>query len=126
MADGGAVSPTAGMLVDNRVWQERLVREMELAVDLSESLQNAIHELHLAQLDKHSRAALQCADKLTQCLQCLTAALTHQDNGSSAESEVDIAAVIGAIFLEDIRRRLSGGPDDPSQPVMQGGQVDIF
>lgn len=103
----------------------RILAEFDRATELSREMQAALHEVPLDRADAGTRRALQGADRLTQSLECLRAALEGVATAQNAEGMVDRAAASGGVYLQELRDKLF--LDDPvGEPGTSPGVVDLF
>lgn len=112
-------------MVDRAIFLDRLAEEVSNLKTMSDDLQGALHNLPLAASDQGTRTVLQSADKLTQSLTCLHAALHGLSDLPLATRSYDLTHVLRDVFLEDMRERLVNGEmsDEGRTPP---GEVDLF
>lgn len=113
--------------VDRTLLLARLSAEVDALAKISSGLQDAIHNLPLNHSDGGTRKSLQSADKLSQSLTCLAAAISALSRQPPEALACDPTEVFESVFLEDIRRRLSYGADlmEPREGLHEG-EVEIF
>ncbi|MDF0600073.1 hypothetical protein P1J78_04950 [Psychromarinibacter sp. C21-152] len=114
-------------MIDQAVFLERLSAELAGLGRVASGLQEAIHDLPLSHSGRHTRRVLQSADVLTQSLVCLSAAVHGLSDLSVATREHDLSDVLDAVFLEDLRARLTEGRDHSHDPGRaHPGEIDLF
>ena len=127
MSNSGTRNNGSGPKVDRAFFLTRLSEELGALGAMASDLQEAIHNLPLAGSDRPTRQVLQSADRLTQSLDCLSAALSGLSDLPVATREYDLAHVLDGVFLEDMRDRLIAGRDatrDAQQA--HGGEIELF
>ena len=127
MTGSPSSADTPAQMVGQHVCMSRLIDEMKLSVAMSQEVQAAIHGLHLTQADRNSRRALQAIDRLSQSLECLTAALIGMSESIDTPEELDIRHIVKRVYLEDVRNRLMNPPEaDAQADPPRASEVDLF
>lgn len=111
--------------VDGTVFLSRLSEEISTLEGISLDLQGALHNLPLAASDSGTRKVLQSADKLSQSLACLGAALQGLSDQPLSKEDYDLSFILEHVFLEDMRERLIKGSNGASERT-PAGEIDLF
>lgn len=127
MANAANPEASVNRIVDRAVFFLRLSDELSILGVMAGDLQGALHNLPLEESDHATRKVLQSADKLTQSLDCLSAALGGVSNLPLTTREYDMAQVLKGVYLEDLRDRLTHGTTwDSEQDRRAPGELDLF
>jgi len=121
-----ASNPPEAQLVDRAVFLSRLSAEIAALGGMAKALQEGLHTLPLSQTDQQTRTVLQSADRLTQSLDCLSAAIEGLSDLPVATRDCDMTSVLSGVFLEDLRERLTKGSDAGLGDRKPPGEVDLF
>ena len=112
--------------VDRAIFLSRLSEELATLESMADDLQGALHMLPLANSSPETRKVLQSADKLTQSLNCLSAAIGGLSRTKVASRDYDMTAVLDGVHLADLRDRLVHGQEKNGHGKIMPGKVDLF
>ena len=111
---------------ERAIFLSRLSAEIATLGDMARTLQDGLHNLPLEQSDQQTRTILQSADRLTQSLDCLSAAIEGLSDLPISTQDYDMTSVLSGVFLEDLRERLTKGPGALLDGRNAPGEVDLF